>query len=150
MWPFEFGYFHLATFLRFIPLLARMSRCVISKVRWKLFEKSNGNARNRKHSNRNEERLWGALLSSSLSSCVIVFSISGWLTQHSNTNRKKCDRSLGCLCFLEHWRLFPEFKASSGSNGKCGLCGLSVSCLPTLRYNTLALYSLWALPRSHA
>lgn len=34
--------------------------------------------------------------------CIIIFRISGWIMQQSNKTKKGYNRTLDCLCYLEH------------------------------------------------
>lgn len=77
-------------------------------------------------------------LLSSFSVCVV-----GWYREVTWV-RKDMIEFLGCSCFLS------AFEASSGSNRKHGLLGLSAPGLPSPRRHTLTKFWLWVLLNSHA
>lgn len=94
--------------LTLTQLIAWMSRWEVSEVRWKLQETPKGKARDRSHSNRNEEAVEGL---TSLSFCSITFSLGGWRIQGSRAHEEVGDGFLGGVCFLEHYFLLPGFRA---------------------------------------
>lgn len=91
-----------------------------------------------------EREQWGAL-----SFHVIIFSVSGWLTQGSNANKKRYNRSLGCLCSLKSHCLFFCDQRDFSLNKKRGLFGLcpdiiiDVTCFPVVTRVSLNVHTLW-------
>lgn len=82
-------------------------------------------------------------------SSIIIFNISGWLTQGFDMSLKKdVKRFLGGFCVLEWHFLLSVFKANSGGKGNSAFRGCQLSCLLSHGLNMLNLYLLWELLNS--
>ena len=62
---------------------------------------------------------------------VIIFSLSCWMS--GNTNKKGSERVLWLSVFLRWTCFVSEFRANSGSNGKCHFLGILADSVTDLR-----------------